>query len=285
MGHAKPAPKPPQRSQEDVHTLIAQVLSLLPNDITPQQANNIRDVLTSVIPAAAVTPHVLHVHDSPRLQRVSHAHEQLRYWKAQHDARRKEQRQLDRQLDDAVAQIVYWQATLASATNWVPTWDTRGCDSAPDSLAGEQDEDSQGPTEYKATSAGADPSSGTAMADGTMLSNLPQPLVGTSSSLLPSPLTAERKEMAKSPMPHNVTLQPAVELRENTPRTEDSLSGSDDSSDGPDYDSESIASSGCFSSQDLLGFTGTTVRMPQQQQQQPLPRHPPPFAGMVMGKL
>ena len=159
----EPAPSPPQLSQEAVRALITQVLAVQPSGITQQQALQISEVLATAIPAAGTTPHLPQGDDHTWSRRVSHAQAKLRYWQEQHDARKEAQRRVNRQLDDAMAHIEYWQATLASAQSKDPQWVSRdpyaGTDSDLDSLAGVQDDEYPYPTDTEAPGNFADHSS------------------------------------------------------------------------------------------------------------------------------
>ena len=234
-GQEKLAPKPSSMSPEAVQAIIAQVLAIQPQGMTQQQAIQISEVITSAIPAVSATPQELLEDDRKWSLRVSHAHEKLRYWKAQHDDRREAQRKMNRQLDDAAAHIEYWQATLDSAKRKDPNWESRqpyvGIDFDHDSLADDQEEDDQDLMEAEAPSTLASPCT---KANATelvrtpaeiVLSNAFQPLAGAPFPQPPSPFTAVGTDAAPLTDPKQDPLLIAEEHRKHTIRTEGSLQG------------------------------------------------------------
>ena len=220
---------------EAAQAIIAQVLAIQPNGMTQQQATQISDVITTAIPAVAASPQEQLEDDRKWSFRVSHAHEKLRYWKAQHDDRREAQRRMNRQLDDAAAHIEYWQSTLDSAKRKDPNWETRdpfvGIDFDHDSLAGDQEEDDQDPMEAEAPSALASSSTATTATelirapDGVGLSNTFQPLAGRPFPQPPSPFTSAGAGVAPLTDPKHDPMHIAEVQRKHTIRAGGSSQG------------------------------------------------------------
>ena len=134
-------------SPEAVAAIVAKVLAIHPNGMSPQQAIQISEAITSAIPAVAATPQDQMEDDRKWSHRVSNAHEKLRYWNAQFEKRREAQRRLSRQVEDAVAHLKYWQANLEAAKRKDPNWESRDTyveiDFDRDSCAGDQVEHDQ----------------------------------------------------------------------------------------------------------------------------------------------
>ena len=166
---------------------------------------------------------------------MSHAHEKLRYWKAQYDDRREAQRKMNRQLDDAAAHIEYWQNTLDSAKRKDPNWESRdsfvGIDFDHDSIAGDQEEDGQDMMDADAPSALSSQSTGTTASemvqapDGIVTNNTFQPLAGNPFPQPPSPFSTVGDGREKPTAPQHDPLHIAEEQRKRTIRTEGSSQG------------------------------------------------------------
>ena len=176
-------------SPEAVAALVAQVLAIYPNGMSPQQAIQISEAITSAIPAVAATPQDQMEDDRKWSHRVSNAHEKLRYWNAQFEKRREAQRRLSRQVEDAVAHLKYWQANLEAAKRKDPKWESRDpyveIDFDRDSCAGDQVEhdqdlmDAEAPCALDSQGPGSTAMEMVKATDGIMFSNMVRPHVCT----------------------------------------------------------------------------------------------------------